>query len=494
MNFVGLFQSLLSSVDTLVQVTATLYVAVAIFAGEQISSTFNGDSMPVRLKAKHYIKYLYLKQAAICAVGLPLISSLQNTDIFTSWTLPLVVKPLILVILCSLLAWKLLEATFQTFLQTGIHKTYGDITDPQTRLVAWALDQEKLDPVEENKIIVSILSRENDYNFELQILKKLRASLNEVLEGKDRKRAIYLVGSLRVLRRNLDKRPLEQPEYFELLFNMSHDQWFEVFQKRGELHGHKIYQLSSTLGKIGRDLMATSLGKRSLAYDYFDHLQPFVENSAGARKEYFGQIGNHLLLEISRSPESAMIWSEYLPKGWQVTKETASQSANHSAKLLYAQYCRLVNKVQRENSDLQNQMDDITMHLFPDIHTGLWSDLAVLRYQYWAGTTPTEHVQYWAFHPKKFGFVTFGRTIDFSIRDKRKRVQKVFQNLEMATIELAIALELFSSDELKELIMSCGKVRHTIVAVHGEQYAALDALDELEAALEQIQKLTKKQK
>jgi hypothetical protein len=494
MNFIGLFQSFLNSTDTLVQVIATLYVAVAIFAGEQISSTFNGDTVPIRLKAKHYIKYLRLKQAVICAVGLPLIAGLQQADLF-SISMPDIIKPLVLVAACGILAWKLIEATFETFLQTGIHKMYSQITDPQTRLIAWALDQETDDPVEENKMIVSILSRENDYDFELRILKKLQSSLDEVLKGKDRKRAMYLVGSLRVLRRNLDKRPLEQPEYFELLFTMSHDQWLKVFQQRGVLHGHKIYQLSSTLGKIGKDLMITSLGKRSLAYDYFNHLQPFVEVSGEARREYFGQLGSNLLLEVSSSSESAMIWSEYFPKDWLITANTADESANHPAKLLYAQYCRLVNKVQRENSELTKQMDDITANLFPGIHTGLWSDLAVLRYQYWPGTTAEEHIRYWVKHPKKFGFVTYGATIDFSVKDRAMRIKKVFDDLEQATINLAARLSLFPLNELEELITACKKLQRARALTPEDLELLLSAnLDELEQTLAMLRDYIKKQK
>jgi hypothetical protein len=430
MNFVGLFQSFLGVTDTLVQVTATLYVAVAIFAGEQISSTFNGDAAPIRLKAKRYVEYLYLKQAVICAVGLPLVASLQTTDLFPSYTPPIVIKPLLLSLACTLLAWLLIKATFQTFLQTKIHARYSKITDPQTRLIAWALDQEKDDPVEENKIIVSILARENDYDFELQLLRKLEASLKDVLRTKDRTRAIYLVGSLRVLRRNLDKRPIEQPEYFELLFEISHTHWLDAFHKRSELHEHKIYQLSSTLGKISRELMTSSLGKRSLAYDYFNHLEPFIRISGVARREYFAQTGSNLLLEISRSPESTMIWADYFPQSWLITVENAGKGVNEPPKLLFAQYCRLANRVQREDAELEGFMDDITLHLFPEIHTGLLCDFIVLRYQYWPGTTAVEHIRHWLFHPKKFGFITFGRTVDFSIKDKSKRVQKVFDDLE----------------------------------------------------------------
>jgi hypothetical protein len=494
-NFVDIFQSFLNSTDTLVQVIATLYVAVAIFAGEQISSTFNGDSVPIRLQAKRYVEYLYLPQAAICAVAWPIVANLQSVDIFPEFSPPVVIKPLLLSLVCALLGALLLRATFQTFLQTKIHKKYKKITDPQTRLIAWALDEEK-DPIEENKMIVSILSRENDYDFELQVLKKIEASLQEVMRTKDRTRGIYLVGALRVLRRNLDKRPIEQPAYFELLFTISHDCWLEALRMRSELHERKIYQLSSSLGKIGRELMTTSLGKRSLAYDYFDHLEPFVQSSEVARYEYFAQLGSNLLLEISRSPESSTIWTDYFPQHWRVTLDNADKSANHPSKLIYAQYARLVNKVQREDGELEHNMDDITLNLFPGIHTGLWSDLAVLRYQYWPGTTAEEHIRYWIKHPKKFGFITTSTTIDFSIKDRAKRVHKAFSDLKQATIELAAALDLFSPNELEELIAACKKLHRSDKALRAEDLEVLVSvnLGELEQALTMLLKQMKKQK
>ncbi|HSD56526.1 MAG TPA: hypothetical protein VLA92_05260 [Candidatus Saccharimonadales bacterium] len=494
MDFVGLLASLLDATDTLVQVVATLYVAVAIFAGEQISSTFNGDSAPIRLKAKRYVEYLYLPQAVICAISLPLLANLQTANIFPDWNPSVAIKPTLLALACMALVALLVWATFQTFLQTRIHKKYSKITDPQTRLIAWALDEEK-DPIEENKMIVSILSRENDYDFELVLLKKLEASLKEVLRTKDRTRAISLVGSLRVLRRNIDNRPIEQPEYFELLFDISHTYWLEALHMRSELHERKIYQLSSTLGKIGRELMSSSLGKRSLAYDYFNHLEPFIEASGEARKEYFAQTGSNLLIETSRSPESTMIWTDYFPDSWRLTTKNASKSANYPAKLLFAQYARLVNRVQREDTELEALMDDITMHLFPDIHTGLWSDLMVLRYQYWPGTTAEEHLRYWIKHPKKFGFITYGTTVDFNIKDRPKRVQKTFNDLEQATIDLAATLNLFSPPELEELIAACKKLNHIRALTPDDlEILVLANLEEVEQTLTALLKRAKKHK
>lgn len=490
MDITGLLNTFLTTTDTLVQVIATLYVAVAIFAGEQISSTFNGDSAPVRLKAKRYVQYLYLSQAVICAVGLPLVASLQTIDIFPAFDPPVVIKPLILSVVCAALATLLIKATFQTFLQTKIHKKYSKITDPQTRLIAWALDEEN-DPVEENKIIVSLLSRENDYDFELQLLRKLATSLTEVMRTKDKARAVSLVGSLRVLRKNLDKRPLEQPEYFGLLFAISHDQWLEALASRSELHEHKIYQLSSTLGKIGKELMCASLGKRSLAYDYFKHLETFVGTSDAASKEYFAQTGSGLLLETSRSPESSMIWADYFPSEWFITPATIARANASPAKLLFTQYSRLVNKVQREDSELEELMDDITVHLFPGVHTGLWADLMVLRYQYWPGTTAQEHIQYWLMHPKKFGLAAFGRMSDFKHSVRTSHIQEAITELEHATYVLAVTLELFPAAELTALIRACAKFRTAKLPLLKDYH--LETVQDLETTLKLLQKTRKNQ-
>jgi hypothetical protein len=140
-------------------------------------------------------------------------------------------------------------------------------------------------------------------------------------------------------------------------------------------------------------------------------------------------------------------------------------------------------------------MDDITMHLFPDIHTGLWSDLMVLRYQYWPGTTAEEHLRYWIKHPKKFGFITYGTTIDFSIKDRSKRVQKTFNDLEQATIELAATLNLFSPVELEELIAACKKLnRARALAPDDLEILVLANLEEVEQTLTTLLKQAKKQK
>jgi hypothetical protein len=487
MNFVSLFQSFLNSTDTLMQVMATLYVAVAIFAGEQISSTLNKQSSPIRLKPMRYVEYLHLPTAAVC-IPLPIIlAHLQSVDFFPGWESAPLVKVGVLAAACFFLEVKLLIATFDALLQAHINVKYHNITDSVTRLVAWALDKEDED-IEKAKIIISLMSRENDYNLERQILRHLQDSLDNLLEHPNPNKATIFIGSLRAFRTNFDKRPLDRPQYYQQYFELVHTGWYRAFSMREELHKANVYQVSGTLAKSARTLLTSSLGPRSLGYEYFQHLKTFLEDDTKKQENYFQRIGDSLLLQISASPDSTLAWSEYFPHEWEVSTQTIKPKEQSSVPLiLFKQYTQLVNKVQREESGLETQMEDISYHLFPNIHTSLWTDLITLRYQYWPGTTAEEHLRFWLAHPKKFGFAAFGETIDFSVSDKHKRVQKVFDDLKQGALELAATLALFPPEELQKLISAANKLLKESAELERDYYEA--QLLSIKEALQELLRL-----
>jgi hypothetical protein len=313
----------IGTTDTLAQVASSLYIAIAVFSGEQVATALKGQRPQIRINPRRYIEYLNLPKASLALIVLIALGPLYDTNLLPGTNAPMLKVWVGLVGLIGVLAW-LYFIVEDTLIHRGIEKKFEHITGSTSRLIAWALHQEvaKRKPgndkikgkIEQLKLIATLLEHDNDVNLELYILKLLDDRLNDVIENPkaNQKIAPSLLSALRSLHTNFDKRPIRDTQYYQQLFALSHVSWHKAFSKRKELSAQQIFQLPGILGLVGKELMSKSIADLTLGYDYARHATPFLAGDTQRAKDYIRIIGNDIEGRIADSPHHDFTEDPYM--------------------------------------------------------------------------------------------------------------------------------------------------------------------------------------
>lgn len=364
MDAAVLLRACLDSSDTIAQVAASLYIAIAIFSGEQVATAFKGQQPHIRINPRRYIRYLNLWPASGLLIGLALLGHLypalmpaDGASQTYTWGVTLG-GCFVFAALLGGLAY----ITYDTLVHRSIEKRFKRITGSVSRLLAWALQSEK-DETERLKLISILLERTNDTDLERFMLEEITASLKRLLAHPRPAGRAALLGTLRTLHANLAKRPIEHVAYFEQLFALSHEQWWHAVQRRSELHAHKVFQIGGSLSTTAAGLMRLSLDGNQLAYDYFQLLVPFLEEHPDAADEYFKRIAPDLMKRIIASPQYDLIRDDYA-SAWRIRTDTPLSRQPAATRALLHQFAVLAKKAQRQPDVFGADMDAATVFLF----------------------------------------------------------------------------------------------------------------------------------
>lgn len=278
---------------TLAQIAASLFIAIAVFSGEQVATALKGQQPQIRINPRRYIEYLNLREAGAALALLALLQPLYAANIFPDINAPAVKAWIGLAIFIILLGW-IYFIIDDTLVHRRIEKKFKSMSGSISRLIAWNLSSEEA--TEQLKLITVLFERTNDTSLEQFMLKILERHTDALLKHPGQKRDLVpdLLSALRALRTNLDKRPVDNIEYYQELFELSHVTWYRVFLVRKKLHEKKIFQISGALGSIGKMLLRKSIIDYLLFYDYAMNLEPFLSTDTTRRKDYLKTIGRDL--------------------------------------------------------------------------------------------------------------------------------------------------------------------------------------------------------
>jgi hypothetical protein len=486
-DWVAFLAQYLAAADTFAQVLATLYIAIAIFSGEQVASDFKADGAKIRINARRYMSYLNLLPASLLLMGLVLAGGIGSAHIFAHELSPLTSDLLFAGLQTAVIA-AIFWIMYDTLVHRAIEKQFQKITGSVSRLVAWALSKER-DENERLKLVAALLERDNnDTDLERLMLKTLEDCLTRLIAAPGKHRGADVLNVLRTLKANIAYRPLSDPSYYEKLFIFAHGQWAAASRRRTELHSNGFYQMSSTLGGVCRKIEQVSLGSGELGYDFFTQLRAFLKANEACRLDYFRYVGNEILEHVATSPEESFMWGDkdYVAE-WRVAYDKPLAQQSYGVQALYQQYLSLVRKSQRDYAEdsIDEVTDRATDGLFLSIDPRLWGDLVALwdACHFFANTGGA--IDYWRSHPRRFAFSALVPVSDDSKRaDGRKQR---FAELEEHTIELAANTGLFSVEQLERLIQGFKALQDT----NERQQSALRVLAILKELLGKLQATNK---
>ncbi len=201
-----LIDNFIASADGLAQVLAAIYIAIAIFSGEQVATSFKGSQPHIRVNPRRYVEYLNLRSACACLVLLPIIGSLYEGGTYDAR-----LRYLAAALVAGLVA-VLLYTIYNTLVHREIERKFKSITGSVSRLVAWTLSREK-DRRERLKLLGVLFERAgNDIDLEHYMLETLHGILHDAIlhPAKDQTEALQ---ALMTLRHTITKRPLHDKAY-----------------------------------------------------------------------------------------------------------------------------------------------------------------------------------------------------------------------------------------------------------------------------------------
>lgn len=487
MDIQAIASSYLGAYDTFAQVLATLYIAIAIFSGEQVSTAFKSQQPQIRVNPRRYIAYLHLWQASGLLLLLTLIGAVYGADIFSSIEAPLAKAAMGIVLQTAVIA-ALFWTIYDTLVHSRIEKKFGEVTGSVSRLIAWVL-REETNKAERLKLAAVLLERTNDVDLERLVLEDITRSVQDTIKHPAKHKDTYkeLLSMLRTLRTSLDKRPLEDPQYYNSLFIAVHYRWAEAFEKRTALHGHGIMQLSSTLAGIAKELEAVSV-KSDLSYDFFVQIKAFLEGNPAIGQAYFDRIGSAMLADICTSPHRDIIWNDYI-RSWRVDYSKPLSKQPVATQALYRQYLGMVHTSLRLDSSVTVDpgTDLATEQLFPGIDTMAWAVLVTLHDHVRQHGAGTKALYAWLSHPRKFGFGTvIGMGYYSDDEDTRaQQIEHSFAEARTRALQLAAHTQLFTQQETTRLLAATAKVqqfKNIIYTTDGQP--AAQRLTELEMLLQ----------
>jgi hypothetical protein len=297
---------LIGSADTVTQVLAAIYIAIAVFSGEQLAGALKNRQRHIRLNPKRYIEYLNLWKACAAALALPLLSRFFNAIPQPSMTTS-VAFTAAFVVLTGLLVFIIGDA----IKHRRIEKKFGHISGSSARLIAWALAKENVYP-EKLKLIEVLLNDTNDSDLDGEVLRHLHKATADMIKHPKHSQYAYLLATLRTLRATIGNQPLQNTDYYRNMFTFSHALWLQAFARKEQLHKERIFQLSGVLAGISRELLKLSLSRQDLARDYMSQLQTFMETLTPQEQQlYFRLVGSDLLARMLESPAQTQIWEDF---------------------------------------------------------------------------------------------------------------------------------------------------------------------------------------
>lgn len=371
---------LISSTETIVQVLAAFYLAIAVFSGEQLAGAFKNRDRQIRLNPKRYIEFLNLWAA--CTVALSLVALVCIFNSITEQTMGI----------SSIIALELLFLVLlfvaiigDTLRHQKIEKKFKYISGSSSRLVAWALSKEK--HAEKLKLIEVLLSDHNDTDLQKEVLTHLHDATSSMIKRPRKDQYTHLLATLRVLRSQISIQPLQDVEYHKQLFNLSHGLWIQALHNRNKLHKHNIYQLSGTLAGVSRELLHVSLEQFDLEYDYMKLLQDFLQKqSRDDQKLYMKRIGNDLLDRLIQAPGQEYVWEEF--PMLQIDPSKRLNEQHPVAEGLVEQFLDKTSGLPRQMDFAMGQsIDGLLRKLFPSANESLLAQFLIVRTKIFNATT-----------------------------------------------------------------------------------------------------------
>lgn len=466
-DFANVILEITKTFDVLAGLLATLYISIAVFAGQGLK--VNGKNLSGEL----LIKYLAIKQISLCLLAIPLLAKLLQVDVFPTdfHNIKLYVGLPLLLALVGYVLFTIIGIISQRKFSTKITRELGD---PVQRFIIWSVINSKEWSTERRDILLGLLSADTKSSiaFEEVLLDIIQADISGIFREQPKTRLMgdYTVDLLRAFTQNLDKRPLGYGDYYEKMLKFLLQQWQITNSNKTELYSDGgIYNLQITQMHAVEALIKYAIENSLLATEAFSHFKKFIdtlnEEQAG---EFARQFDTKIIFEtLPLSEHGSIILREDFPDDWKFTYQNLVENKNPFTSRLFQRFLEWSHERIYMAGKSDKALDELAYQMFPGTNTIQLARILCLTIAPYVRGNKMLHI---AKQNRSFGFATFASEGDW-IDDQEERLKQAERSeagLTKNTYKLFYGVGILDKLRLERDLAEAEKIKDTEELSKGE--------------------------